>query len=217
MKRSELDKIIEDLVIKALSENKRTVKKEDIKKDNEEDDIDEMSTTAGVPGYQTPGAFSSTTNDKVSNMSGMTRVGKKEKADNKGREVPVVTRTLKEMANTVLMNEDWWNDLGAEGQKDYIEKHPNSTKAKDAKSKETPKKKEDNTINPQTGKKIKFYQPKINKEKESIKFANDAELKLAKKYLEKNKGVTWKELPNKEIKFLQSAEFKDMIKKFGME
>jgi len=194
------------------------IKKEDIDKDNEE--IDEMSTTAGVPGYQTPGAFSSTTNDKVSDMGGMTRVGKKENADNKGREVPVVTRSLKEIVNQILMNEDWWNDLGVEGQKDYIDSHPNSKKAKDAKQKsdsKPSKKKEDNSLDPQTGKRIKFYQPKINKEKESIKFANDSELKMAKKYLEKSKGVLWKELPNKEIKFLQTAEFKDMIKKFGME
>jgi len=43
-----------------------------------------------------------------------------------------------------ILKEDWWSDLGAEGQDAYIKQHPSSQKAKEAKAKEPAKKVEKN-------------------------------------------------------------------------
>lgn len=52
-----------------------------------------------------------------------------------------------------------------------------------------------------------YYQPKVNGEKETITFVNDAEVKKATAQL-KAKGITPKIVFGKTLKFLNTAEFK---------
>ena len=58
-------------------------------------------------------------------------------------EIQVLTlrKTIREEIKT-LVHEDWWDNMSSEDQDSYIEKHPNSAKAKDAKKKKSPDKAE---------------------------------------------------------------------------
>lgn len=60
--------------------------------DPSEEEIEEMSVTGAVAGYQTPGAFSGTTDDNIATQAGMTVVGKKEKADPLGAGARTIVR-----------------------------------------------------------------------------------------------------------------------------
>jgi hypothetical protein len=55
-----------------------------------------------------------------------------------------------------------------------------------------------------------YYQPKINKEKETITFVNDAEVKKATSQL-KSKGIHAKVVFGKTLRFQNTAEFKKAV------
>lgn len=95
----QLEKIIENKINKILKE-KKSCQEQDVCNDNEEE-IDETSTSGGVPGYLTPNAFSSTTNDTISQQGGMKRVSKKDKADTKGK------RRGRNLANNTVQTLDF--------------------------------------------------------------------------------------------------------------
>lgn len=49
-----------------------------------------------------------------------------------------------------ILKEDWWSDLGPDGQEAYIKQHPNSQKAKEAKKKEISNTRKDKVTNTPT-------------------------------------------------------------------
>lgn len=82
MKRLELENLIENIIREQLNIHEDSlIEPEKVEKP---DEVDEMSTTGAVAGYETPGAFSKTTSDKIATQAGYSVVGKKEKADNIG-------------------------------------------------------------------------------------------------------------------------------------